>query len=236
MFLINDDQSKSFKRSKKRRAGTDHNVDLPGFCTFILVVTFSLGKTRVHNRNTVTKTVVKTHHCLIGQCNLRNQYNCLSARCKNMCNQFHVHFCLAASGHTFQKICFRMSTVHILCDLIHDLLLIFVERQMIPFLCQMLHRIPVTGCCLNLQNLLFLQIADRSCRHIQFLCDHSIINFFLCDQFPQQTGFRFIMFTLKQGKFLLCLRLIEKQLYGFMLYMSGLFFDWKNRFQCLIHC
>ena len=31
------------------------------------------------------------------------------------------------------------------------------------------------------------------------------------------------------------MRLIEKQLYSFMFYMSGLFFDWENGFQCLIH-
>ena len=125
------------KWCEQRRPGSDHNINIPRLGTFKLIKALSLGKFGIHNGYPVPKPVIKPHHSLIGECNLRDQDNCLPSLCHRMRNQFHINFCFSASGYSPEQIRFMNSSLQIRTYCVHNTLLIFIQCQMISLLIQM---------------------------------------------------------------------------------------------------
>ena len=163
MFLVNDDQPQPLKRSKKRRSRSDHDIDVSRLCPLELIIPLPLRQSGIHDGHTVTKPVVEPHHRLIGERDLRNQHDHLTPLGEHMCDQLHIHFRLAASGHTLEQIRLPSSFVPIMGHRIHHPLLLLVQLQPVFLLCQMLHRIPVTRRRLDHDNSLFRHSSYR-CR------------------------------------------------------------------------
>ena len=103
VFFIYNDQSKITERCKKCRPGAYHDLDLPKLCPLELIVSFSCGKSGIQYGNFFSKPSIKSSYCLIGKCDLRDQYDHLSALFYHFLDEFHVYLGLAASGNSTKE-------------------------------------------------------------------------------------------------------------------------------------
>ena len=126
MLLIHHDQAQPFKRCKKSRTGSDHNLGLPPPGPVKLVITLPVRQPGMHHTDPFPKPGIKPHHGLKGQGNLRNQHNHLTARRQYMVNHGHVHLCLAASGNSVNQIRRPFPLVIIPAKGVDHLLLLFI--------------------------------------------------------------------------------------------------------------
>ena len=77
MLFVDNDQPQICKWREQCRSGSYHHLDLTTFCSFELIIAFSLGKSGVQNRNLISEHGIKAPDCLIGKCDLRDQHDCL---------------------------------------------------------------------------------------------------------------------------------------------------------------
>ena len=103
MFLVNNDQPQIAKGGKKSGTGAYHDLEFPLSCPFELVISLTLGKPGIDNRNLIPKSPVKSSYSLIGKSNFRNQHNSLFSLMDHLIDQFHINLCLSASCDSIKK-------------------------------------------------------------------------------------------------------------------------------------
>ena len=164
MFFIDNDQSQIGKRCKQCRSGSHHHLHLATFRSFELVITFSLGKSGIQDRNFISKHGIKTPDCLIGKCNFRNQHNGLFSLFQYFLDQPHVNLRLSASGHSKKKCRSRFRFLPFLKNLCNGFLLFLIQRKFpVLFYQSTVFRNAVHFLAFNLYKALFFKkIQDRN--------------------------------------------------------------------------
>ena len=144
--------------------GADHYIQFFVFRPLKLIVPLACRHFGIQNRYPLSKTLVKTHHGLISQGNLRNQHNGLSACFHHPFNQFYVNGCLTASRHSVKQPGMVVFPGKFLPDLFHNFLLFCIQRNPLFFLWELFAKgTPVQAPFFYAQNLhLFHGFHHRS--------------------------------------------------------------------------
>ena len=109
MLLINYDYPHLLKGRKQCRPGTNHYIHKALLGPHAVVIALTLRQRRIHDTHPVAKIFHEPEPGLIGQSNLRNEYNTLSARCNDPFYQRKVYFCLTAPRNPVDQIGFADS-------------------------------------------------------------------------------------------------------------------------------
>ena len=177
MFLVNNDQSQIRKWCKKRRSRSDHHIQLTICCPLHLIVPLTRRHPGMHHRHTGTKYLIKAHHRLPGQCNLRYEYDRLSALCCHRPDHFHIYFRLAASGHAMYQVSAVIPSQIFPLKLFNCLLLFrrIPDRHVLFPLLDLW--VPVLPFRLHPQHTLIFQCTHYRCGHMKLFHCQTVIHF-----------------------------------------------------------
>ena len=125
LLLIHDDQSQIGEWCEKCRSGAYDHIDLSGLGSFTLIIFFPRRQGGIHYTDPVPESLVKAQKRLIGQCDLRNQYNGLPSSFYHLPDQLHIHFRLTASGNSVDQVGLSASGIEIFQHFRDDGFLLF---------------------------------------------------------------------------------------------------------------
>ena len=176
----------------------------------------------MQDTDTVPKPVIKTHHGLKRERNLRNQHNRSPANSCRPRDQLHIHLGLATAGHTLYQIVPILPHLKVRIDRIHDHLLLLIQSQCITPLFQMCNRIAVAILTFDTNHMLFFQRPHDGCCHIQLVQDNLIVNHRIFNQGLQQPCTCCLMLFLHLHKQIHSLCLVSKYQYNRALLLQPL--------------
>ena len=104
MLLINYYKPQILKRRKQCGTRPYHNGYFTLCRPFPLIIPFPGRQPGIDNRNLIAEPLIKAHHGLIGQCNLRYQKDNLLSPFQYIFHQLHIYFRFSAAGNSVKKI------------------------------------------------------------------------------------------------------------------------------------
>ena len=163
MLLIQNNQPQPRKRCEQRRSRSDHNIDLPALRPQALIAALALRHFGMQNGYPPAEPVIKAQHRLIGERNLRNQHYHLPSLPDDLLNHGQIDLRLPASGDPVNQVGPIVPSAPVGQHAIPYLPLLIIQLRSLFFrpssLKQFLHRIPVTGLCLHLNQPALLHTA-----------------------------------------------------------------------------
>ena len=172
VLLIDHDDAQVLERCEQRRPGTDHHIDLSAPRPFELVRSLARTHFRMDDGNPVSESVVKPHQCLVGQCDLGDQHNCLLTMFHREGDQLNIDLRLPGPGHAPDQVSSRRLLFPGAADCADDLLLLCIQRDTLVRKGLRQLRGPVCILALDPNEPFLRQRPDNRRRYVQLLRDN----------------------------------------------------------------